>query len=217
LNNPLVGVINLAALAEREESTSPRVRELLQGVQKAGHHCRDFVQKMLRLNTAAKSEPKSTDIVELIRDTAMLFKQSCAARPEIVLDLPAVPLIVDVDPVLIRHALFNLLSNAAQADPDGRTTVRATVAARDGDEGCAVTVTDCGDGIDPRIAAKLFTPFFSTRPGGTGLGLLVAQQIVLKHRGQLRAETAPEGGARFAIWLPRRLPSLQGNRQPGGF
>jgi signal transduction histidine kinase len=214
LNNPLVGVINLAALAERDESNSPRVRELLQGVQKAGHHCRDFVQRMLRLNAAARSEPKPTDVVELIRETVMLFKQSSGTHPEIVLDLPAVPLIVEADPVLIRHALFNLLSNAAQADPNGRTTVSASPASHDGDEGCAIAVTDCGAGIDPQTAAKLFTPFFTTRPGGTGLGLLVAQQIVVKHRGQLRAETAPAGGARFAIWLPRQLSSLQENRKP---
>ena len=214
LNNPLVGVINLAALAEREESNSPRVRELLQGVQKAGHHCRDFVQRMLRLNAAARSEPKPTDVAELVRETVTLFKQSSGIHPEIVLDLPPMPLIVEVDPVLIRHALFNLLSNAAQADPNGRTTVSAAPAAHEGDEGCAIAVTDCGAGIDPRTAAKLFTPFFTTRPGGTGLGLLVAQQIVVKHRGQLRAETAPTGGARFAIWLPRQLRSLRQNGKP---
>jgi signal transduction histidine kinase len=217
LNNPLVGVINLAALAEREESNSPRVRELLQGVQQAGHHCRDFVQRMLRLNAAARSEPKPTDIVELIRETVTLFAQSSGTHPEIVLDLPPVALIIEVDPVLMRHALFNLLSNAAQADPNGRTTVSAAPAAQGGDEGCAIAVTDCGDGIDPKVAAKLFTPFFTTRPGGTGLGLLVAQQIVLKHRGQLRAETAPAGGARFAIWLPRQLRSLREYGKPPVF
>ncbi|MGZ5784546.1 MAG: sensor histidine kinase [Ramlibacter sp.] len=214
LNNPLVGVINLAALAEREAGNSDRLRELLQGVQSAGHHCRDFVQRMLRLNAAARSEPKPTDIVEVVDETATLFKQSSGKHPEIVLDLPAQPLVLEIDPVLIRHALFNLLNNAAQADPAGRVTVSVALAARDGYAGCTVTVTDCGEGIDPKIAAKLFTPFFTTRPGGTGLGLLVAQQIVIKHRGSLRAESVPGGGARFAIWLPLQLRSLRENRKP---
>jgi signal transduction histidine kinase len=209
LNSPLVGVINLATLAEREAGDPERQRELLRGVQEAGRHCRDFVQRMLRLNATARSEPKPTDIAELARETVMLFKQSYATPPDIVLDLPSQPLILQVDPVLIRHALFNLLSNAAQADPHGRITASVSPSTRNGVEGCALEVRDTGEGITPEVAAKLFTPFFTTRPGGTGLGLLVVQQIAVKHRGHVHAENLPQGGARFAIWLPRQLRSLE--------
>jgi signal transduction histidine kinase len=49
---------------------------------------------------------------------------------------------------------------------------------------------------------KLFTPFFTTRPGGTGLGLPVARHIATLHGGSIHAENRPEGGSRFTIWLP---------------
>jgi signal transduction histidine kinase len=63
-------------------------------------------------------------------------------------------------------------------------------------------VSDRGSGIKPEVAAKLFTPFFTTRSGGTGLGLSVTQHIVAQHGGSIRAENNPGGGARFVIWLP---------------
>ena len=197
----MTGFTTLASLL-----AAPQARA---GVQEAGKHCRDFVQRMLRLNATARSEPKPTDVAELARETVTLFKQSCAHPPDIALEVPPHPLVLQVDPVLIRHALFNLLSNAAQADPRGRITVSVAREERQGTAGCGIEVADTGEGFTPDVAAKLFTPFFTTRPGGTGLGLLVVQQIVVKHRGNVRAENVASGGARFAMWLPLRLDSLE--------
>ncbi len=205
LNNPLVGVINLAALAERELGNPDRVKELLQDVQNAGKLCRDFVQRMLRLNAAAQSQPKPTDLVALINETVTFFQESFGKGPEIQLELPNSQTVIEVDPILIRHALFNLLHNAAQADPNGSVKVSLMTAEQAGITGCLLSVSDCGEGITEAVVDKLFTPFFTTRSGGTGLGLPVAQQIVLKHGGTLQAENRPEGGARFTIWLPFRL------------
>jgi signal transduction histidine kinase len=202
LNNPLVGVVNLTALAEREVDNPERLRELLRDIQSAGKHCRDFVQRMLQLNAAARSEPKPTDLVELTRETAALFKQSFGKGAEIDLELPPAPLILEVDPVLLRHALFNLLHNAAQVDSDGHPVVSLSLSERKGIAGCALAVSDSGAGIDPKHFSKLFTPFFTTRTGGTGLGLFVAQQIVVRHGGHLLAENRADRGARFVIWLP---------------
>jgi signal transduction histidine kinase len=67
-----------------------------------------------------------------------------------------------------------------------------------------LVVEDRGEGIPEAITEKLFTPFFTTRPNGTGLGLPVAQQIVLHHGGAIVAGNRPEGGAAFSIWLPLR-------------
>jgi signal transduction histidine kinase len=210
LNNPLVGVVNLAALAEREADNPERLRELLRDVQSAGKHCRDFVQRMLKLNATARSEPKPTDLVELTRETVALFRQSFGKCSGVVLELPSSPLVFEVDPVLLRHALFNLLHNAAQADPDGQPVVSLSLSERKGVVGCVLTVGDSGEGINPKVAAKLFTPFFTTRTGGTGLGLFVAQQIVVRHGGNLTAENRPDRGARFIIWLPlhSRTPAI---------
>ena len=200
-NNPLVGVINLAQRAEKHSDDPERVRELAGQIRKAGEHCSGYVQRMLRFTQLARSEPQPVALDALIHETATFFRQTVGATPEIVCDTGAVAM-AKADPVLLRHALFNLIQNAAQADPRGPVTVALAAATREGIVGWQVSVADCGPGIAPEAAKKLFVPFFSTRPGGTGLGLSVARHIAVHHGGDLWAEDNPGGGARFVLWLP---------------
>jgi signal transduction histidine kinase len=202
LNNPLVGVVNLAELAENESDNPQRVRELLGDVRKAGEHCREFVQRMLQFNEVSRSEPQATKMVELVRETIVFFQQSMPGHPAVTLEAPDHPSILQVDPVLIRHALFNLIHNATLAGAAGPVVVSLAPDERQGVAGYRITVSDSGPGIKPEVAAKLFTPFFTTRSSGTGLGLSVAQHIVVMHGGSINGENRPEGGARFIIWLP---------------
>jgi signal transduction histidine kinase len=202
LNNPLVGVVNLAELAEIESDNPQRVRELLGDVRKAGEHCREFVKRMLQFNEVARAEPQRIEMIGLVRETVVFFQQSMPGNPAVSVEGPDHPCTLHVDPVLIRHALFNLIHNAALARPAGPVAVSLAPDEREGIAGCRVTVSDCGSGITPEVAAKLFTPFFTTRLNGTGLGLSVAQHIVVMHGGSIQGENRPEGGARFIIWLP---------------
>ncbi len=79
LNNPLVGVVNLAELAEREIGNPSRVRELLGEVRSAGERCREYVQRVLRLSQLTRSERRPTDIDRLARDTVVFFSKAWAA------------------------------------------------------------------------------------------------------------------------------------------
>ncbi|MDP2825699.1 MAG: HAMP domain-containing sensor histidine kinase [Sulfuritalea sp.] len=202
-NNPLVGVINLAQCAEKHSDDPKRVRELLGEIRKAGEHCSGYVQRMLRFTQLARSEPQAVALDALARDTVALFRQTAGATPEIVCEATA-GAVAEADPVLLRHALFNLIQNAAQADPRGPLTLTLDAATREGIAGWQLSVADRGLGIAPEAATWLFTPFFSTRPGGTGLGLSVARHIAVLHGGDLWAEDNPGGGARFILWLPAR-------------
>jgi signal transduction histidine kinase len=202
LNNPLVGVVNLTELAERELGNPRRVRELLGEVRKAGNDCRSFVQRMLLINKVARFEPQLTDMNRLVRETITFFQQSLGGHPTVTLEAPPQQVTLEVDPVLIRNALFNLIHNAAQAEPIGPVVVSLALDERNGMSGCRLTVSDSGSGLTRAVAAKLFTPFFTTRPGGTGLGLSIARHIVVQHGGSIHAENKPGGGARFIIWLP---------------
>ncbi|MCX7173569.1 MAG: HAMP domain-containing sensor histidine kinase [Proteobacteria bacterium] len=202
LNNPLVGVTNLAELAEREENNPTRTKELLAEIRNAGNHCRDFVQRMLRFNQVAHSEPHPTEVKALVNETITFITQSVDGHPVVTFEAPSEEVILDIDPVLMRHALFNLIHNATQAGPGTPVAVSLASVPLRGVPGWQLTVSDNGPGIKPDVAAKLFTPFFTTRSGGTGLGLSVAQQIVLQHGGHIHAENQPGGGALFIIWLP---------------
>ncbi|MBI3140634.1 MAG: two-component sensor histidine kinase [Rhodocyclales bacterium] len=203
-NNPLLGVINLAQVAERKANDPQRVKELLAEIRKAGEHCSGFVQRMLRFAQLAQFEPQPTEMRALVRETIVFLAQSMGRPADVAFAAPDDEVVLDVDPVLLRHALFNLLHNAVQADPQGSARVELVPEERQGVAGWRLAVCDRGPGLAPEVAANLFTPFFTTRPGGTGLGLSVAQHIVLQHGGSIRAENNPGGGARFIVWLPEQ-------------
>ncbi len=111
---------------------------------------------------------------------------------------PLVPLFC-FDRDLTRRAVLNLVRNAIDATPRGG---RIHVASRLGAEAVAVTVSDTGSGIDASQAPHVFEPFFSTKPRGTGLGLVIARQIAEEHGGELTWANEPGRGARFTLRLP---------------
>jgi signal transduction histidine kinase len=203
INNPLVGVINMAQLAEREADDPVRVRHLLEEIRRAGKDCHAFLQRMLAFTRVSRSERRPTEVTALVRDTIALFQQSTDRHPAVATELPP-PVTLDLDPVLVRHALFNLLANGAQVNPpDGTITVRLQPA--NGPErrpGWSLAVIDQGPGLTAAVREKLFTPFFTTRPTGTGLGLAVVQHVAILHEGEATGDNHPDGGAIFALWLP---------------
>jgi two-component system, NtrC family, nitrogen regulation sensor histidine kinase GlnL len=127
---------------------------------------------------------------------------------------PSIPEILgDADRLV--QVFLNLGRNALQAlDGDGRLLIetRTTLDHRLGTAtgprlpGVVVTVEDDGPGIPPELRAKVTTPFFTTRRGGTGLGLAVAGHWVARHGGTLRIGDAPGGGTRVRVSLPLRRP-----------
>ncbi|MCX7173571.1 MAG: ATP-binding protein [Proteobacteria bacterium] len=202
INNPLVGVINLSQVAERDPEISAKTRRLLTAIQKSGIECSDFVQRLLRLNQAARSEPQSVHLNDLVRDTITFFHQTIGKNHTVTFTESDDNVTITVDPVLIRHALFNFIHNAILAAPDKPVAIAFVSEKHEGVSGYLLSVTDMGGGFSEEVAKRLFKPFFTTRLGGTGLGLAVAQLIAMKHGGVARAENLSGRGARFSIWLP---------------
>ena len=119
INNPLVGVVNMAQLALREEKNSENTRELLEDIRDAGEDCRTFLQRMMEFTKVSCFDRKPTEMKSLIEETLVLCQQSATNASPMEADLPEEPVMLKVDPILIRHALFNLISNALQADKKG--------------------------------------------------------------------------------------------------
>lgn len=115
-------------------------------------------------------------------------------------DLPAATLDAD----LFKQALLNLLLNAQQAMPDGG---EITVQAGAEGDGVTLSVIDAGKGMTPEVAAKVFRPFFSTRPGGTGLGLATTRKIVEAHGGTIEVQSEVGRGSKFTLRLPAAKPA----------
>lgn len=205
LNNPLVGVVNLAQLAAREADDPVRTRELLAEIRRAGSDCHALITSMLRFAKVSSFESHPCDMVQVIEETVLLFRQTDRHQNPVTLALPSAPVVLTVDPILIRHALFNLLMNAAQASAP--TSPVAIVLAAEphresGAPGWALKVADQGRGVARDVLDKIFTPFFTTRKDGTGLGLTVVQHVALLHGGYVTLQSESGHGTEFAVWLP---------------
>jgi signal transduction histidine kinase len=112
------------------------------------------------------------------------------------------------DEGLLRQALLNLARNAAEAvtagGSNGRVEISCAVEEKGGRIWQRITVADNGSGIPAADLTKIFLPFFTTKPDGTGMGLAVVQKIAVQHGGSVEARNRPEGGAEFLLWLPLR-------------
>ncbi len=120
-------------------------------------------------------------------------------------DLPTVLL----DCENFRGALLNLVLNAQQAMPDGGQLVVRTYGTA---EGVAMDLIDTGQGMDENTAAQVFNAFFSTKSGGSGLGLPTAKKIIEAHGGSISLQSEPGRGTRLTVKLPipARLPADSG-------
>jgi signal transduction histidine kinase len=160
---------------------------------------------MLAFTKVSSFESRPTPLADLIEDTVLLFRQTESRHLPVEVRLSDPAAVLTVDPVLIRHALFNLLVNAAQATSDGGAIVinlEREADAVSGLPGWTLAVSDCGRGMAPEVMEKIFVPFYTTRSDGTGLGLPVVQHVALLHAGQVTVSSEPGHGTRFAIWLP---------------
>ena len=111
-----------------------------------------------------------------------------------------------LDRETFRSAVLNLLLNAVQAmEAGGQLVVRTRPAGL----GVVLELIDTGPGMDAETLAKVFQAFYTTKQGGSGLGLPTARKIIEAHRGTIDVESAPGRGTKVAIWLPAppRLPT----------
>jgi two-component system, cell cycle sensor histidine kinase and response regulator CckA len=138
------------------------------------------------------------DIVALATETTELVARgSPSPGPQFIVEGASPPIMAD--PKLLKSVLLNVLLNAVHA-VQSAGTVRTLVSPTGGR--CVVAVHDSGPGIPPEIRERIFVPFFTTKPRGTGLGLPTAKRLVEVHRGRMAVECPPEGGTIVRIELP---------------
>jgi two-component system sensor kinase FixL len=161
----------------------------------------DLMKDLLLFARPPQPRLAPVDVIALLKTVADLVRQDPALhdlRMEVTGEAPL--LIADAE--LLKIVVQNLLINGAHA-MQGHGPIRISVTADDGV--CQITVADAGPGIAPEVRAKLFTPFFTTKARGTGLGLSTAKRLVEAHGGTLAIECPPTGGTSATIRLPVRL------------
>jgi signal transduction histidine kinase len=163
-----------------------------------------IVEQFIALARPLPLKPVAVDVADLLHALAALVEgQAREAGVGLRVEVPADPPTVTADRDHLQQVLLNLALNAVQAMRGGG---RLTLAAERARDRVVLSVSDTGPGIAPDVLPRIFDPYFTTKPGGLGLGLTIARRIVEAHGGTLEAGPAPGGGARFRVVLPLTPP-----------
>jgi len=205
IKNPLSTIrLNMELLSEDlAEARTPAERRAAKRVDVVRRECQrlqSLLDDFLHYAKVRRMHLEPSDLNHQIEDVLDFFAPEAEeAGIEIVRyldpDLPSVLL----DREAFRRALLNLIINAKQAMSDGGQLVVRTAA--QGDH-VAIYLIDSGCGMDDRTASKMFEAFFSTKPGGSGLGLPTTQKIIAGHGGRISVESEVGRGTQFTIELP---------------
>ncbi|HZS39269.1 MAG TPA: ATP-binding protein [Polyangia bacterium] len=223
VRNPLSSIGLNAELLEEEVAAlgGPQAQEaqaIARAIVKEVDRLTEITEEYLRFARLPRPKLEREDVRAIVSSLVVFLKSELDGRRiEVALELPPLPPVA-ADEHQLRQALLNLMRNAAEAMPSGG---RLTVAARAliNDRAVELRIADTGQGIAREHLAKIFDPFFSTKDGGTGLGLALTQQIVVEHGGSIAVESEPGRGTAFTV----RLPALAANesadappaREPG--
>jgi len=203
IRNPL-GVINNAIyyIKTKLEVSSgreldPKIQKHIGIIEQEIAASNKIVNDLLGFSRTRPPMAQPVDLNRIVEDSLSVVSIPDKVKVEIDLCLELPPALVNPDE--IRQVLINLINNAWQAMPEGGTLKVRTYP----QEGMAqAEVTDTGCGISPENMKKLFTPFFSTKTKGTGLGLAAVQRTVERHNGKIRVRSQVGQGTTFIVSLP---------------
>jgi two-component system, NtrC family, sensor histidine kinase HydH len=181
---------------QRERRALERVLRLQNEVQRLVNVSNDFLRFARIVDVKLQPDSLAGVVEEMVDFFAPTARQ---ANIEIKIYLPADLPAVAMDRDMLKQALLNLMLNAEQAMPEGgELTIQAMVEPGH----IALSLIDTGKGMTPDILAKIFRPFFSTKPGGSGLGLATTRKIILAHGGSIDVQSELGRGTKFTIRLP---------------
>jgi len=162
----------------------------------------DLMKDLLLFARPPQPREASVDVLSLLKNVRDLLRQDPALRA-LRIDVTGDATVLGADAELLKIVVQNLLLNGAHA-MQGQGLIQVVVTSVDGL--CQIAIADEGPGISREVLDKLFTPFFTTKARGTGLGLSTARRFVEAHGGTLAIESPATGGTTATIRLPVRLP-----------
>ncbi len=215
INNPIAGVMNLSMLMQRmlkDDGIPPgrieEFRKYLTQVTNETARVGRIVSDLLAFSRRSKPQRAPGDVNKIVKMTLSLVQHkmklsNVQVETHLAEDLPPVP----CDQSQMQQVALNLLMNAAEAT-QGKTERRVKVSTNSGDGMVRLVVADNGEGIPPENLAKIFHPFFTTKPEGkgVGLGLAVTYGIIEAHGGDVEVVSKVGEGTTFTVSLPLEPP-----------
>ena len=209
INQPVAATVTNAQAALRFMDAQPpdlqQVRQALQRIAKLGHRVVEVVGRVRALVQKGPPRMDRFEINEAIEEVISLsggeiVKRGVTVRSQLSPALPA----ARADRIQLQQVVLNLLMNAIEAmDAAPGTPRELRVSTERAEAGqILVKVEDSGPGFDSANLTRIFDPFYSTKPGGLGIGLSICRSIIEAHEGRLWTEASELGGAAFAFILP---------------
>ncbi|HYO82433.1 MAG TPA: PAS domain-containing protein [Bryobacteraceae bacterium] len=213
INQPLSGIITNAGtclrMLERDPPNISGARETARRTIRDGNRASDVITRLRALFSDKDTALEPVELNDATREVITLSlsdlqRNHVILRLDLAEDLPTVV----GDRVQLQQVILNLVRNGCDAMVGVSERPRELLirTERDGD-GVRVTVRDAGTGIDRAIVDKLFQPFYSTKPGGMGIGLSLSRSIMERHHGRLWAEANEGPGATFSLFIPQSRES----------
>ncbi len=209
IRNPLSSIgLNVELLQDAvanarfgSDPEAKEAREILRAVMREVDRLTEVTEEYLRMGRVPKPSLTSEDVNQLLSKVVEFSREELErANVKVIQRLdPSTPRAL-ADEGQLRQVFLNLLRNSREAMSEGGKLI---VESRPAPEGAEIIFCDSGHGMTEKVRDRVFEPFFSTKEGGTGLGLAVSQQILQAHGGSIRCESQPGGGTTFVIRLPR--------------
>lgn len=165
----------------------------------------DILDRLRRWSRPHRAAPTACALNGAVRSVEQLLAlEAKAVGAQVILELSDAPVFIDADPVELEQVIFNLLRNAIDASDGARVTVRTLIA----DQMAVLEITDSGPGVPPELRARIFEPFVTGKPDGTGLGLALCERLVEEMGGGIvLVPQAPE--TTFRLSVPLSVPLSQ--------
>ncbi len=205
LKNPLSSIQGLAQLMARRAEAGSKDRERLDVMLREIGRMTTVLDEFRNFSRPLSGLTCTTvSLTDLVSSIVTLHEGTAARRGITLLADEGMAVEAECDGQKVKQALVNLVQNAMEASPRGK---QVHVGARQTDQQVTLYVADAGPGVDAQLLDKLFTPGFTTKERGTGIGLVVARSVVEQHGGTLTLESGAAGGCTATITLPRKARS----------
>jgi len=181
------------------------VKKSLDLISKRSQNLMSFVQKFRQLALLPLPDLKIIQLNQLINDTMLLFQSELnSSRIKVNIDIPEQSIQILADQSLLQQVFINLLKNSLEALKNVADPI-INISAVSHSGNTLIKITDNGQGIAPAAQKNVFVPFFTTKSGGSGIGLALSRQIIRSHKGEITLNSIPNVETTFQITLPQIL------------
>ncbi len=215
-NNILGGIIGYAELALSSAKNPQQAQSYIERIRDSSYRARDLVKQILSFSSGRAVERENVMLSWIVREVLQLLRASIPAAIQVELREEDRDLMVSANATQIHQVVLNICTNAAHAMRGGgqikiqleKVPVDQVISRKIAElsmcDYALVRITDNGHGMSPEIMARIFEPYFTTKPAGegSGLGLAVAHGIIANHGGAISVQSELGAGSTFEVFLP---------------